>query len=186
MRNSNQKPSNAQPTVSDAIILGPGLAIHGARMRFGRNEEIFGEGEAAEHIYRVVAGAVRTSRFSSDGRRQILAFHLPGDVFGIEPGIIHSLSAEAVTEAEVSLIRRSLVETAAAQDARAARALLELMSRQLLESLKGREMGVATLSGRSCFTRHLKLLHLCNFREQREFHSHLLTKLLCQLHPQFI
>ncbi len=133
MRELNHKLAGVSlpPTVSDAIILGPGLAIHGARMRFGRNEEVFGEGEAADHIYRVVSGAVRTSRFSSDGRRQILAFHLPGDVFGIEPGGVHSLSAEAITEAEISLIRRSLVETAAAQDARAARALLELMSRQL-------------------------------------------------------
>lgn len=134
MREPNLKPSSAPPTVSDAIILGPGLAIHGARMRFGRNEEIFGEGEAADHLCRVVSGAVRTSRFSSDGRRQILAFHLPGDVFGIEPGGVHSLSAEAVTETEISLIRRSLVESAAAQDAKAARALLELMSRQLISA----------------------------------------------------
>ncbi len=117
--------------VSDAIALGPGLALQGVRMRYERNEEIFGEGEPAEHVYRVVSGAVRTMRFSSDGRRQILAFHFPGDVFGLEPGQRHGLSAEAVNESEVSLVRRSLIETAAAQDVRAARGLLELMSREL-------------------------------------------------------
>lgn len=117
--------------VSDAIALGSGLALQGVRMRYERNEEIFGEGEPAEHVYRVVSGAVRTMRFSSDGRRQILAFHFPGDVFGLEPGQRHGLSAEAVNESEVSLVRRSLIETAAAQDVRAARGLLELMSREL-------------------------------------------------------
>ena len=117
--------------VSDAIALGPGLALQGIRMRFQRNEEIFGEGEPSTHVYRVVAGAVRTVRFSSDGRRQILAFHLPGDIFGLESGTLHGLSAEAVTDAEVSVVRRSLIETAAAQDVRAAHALLALMSREL-------------------------------------------------------
>ncbi|HYD88126.1 MAG TPA: helix-turn-helix domain-containing protein [Vitreimonas sp.] len=117
--------------VSDAIPLGPGLVLQGTRMRFKRNEEIFGEGEAADYVYRVVTGAVRTIRFSSDGRRQILSFHLPGDVFGLEPGALHSLSAEAVCDAEVALIRRSLIDTAAAQDTAAANALLGLMRREL-------------------------------------------------------
>src|SRR5690606_30181169 len=106
--------------VSDGIALGPGVVLQGTRMRFQRNEEIFGEGENAEYIYRVVSGAVRTIRFSADGRRQIMAFHLPGDVFGLEPGAAHALSAEAVGDAEVSMIRRSLIDQAAAQDVSAA------------------------------------------------------------------
>jgi CRP/FNR family transcriptional regulator, nitrogen fixation regulation protein len=117
--------------ISDAIALGQGLSLQGTRMRFKRNEEIFGEGEAADYVYRVVAGAVRTMRFSSDGRRQILGFSLPGDVFGIESGADHTLSAEAVSDAEVALVRRSTIEAAAAQDVAAAHALIGLMQRQL-------------------------------------------------------
>ena len=117
--------------VSDAVALGPGLALQGVRLRFQRNEEIFGEGEPAEHVYRVVSGAVRTVRFSADGRRQIMAFHLPGDVFGIAPNKQHGCSAEAVSEAEISLVRRSLIETAAGQDINATHALLGLISREL-------------------------------------------------------
>lgn len=120
--------------VSDAIALGPGLVLQGTRMRFKRNEEIFGEGEAAEYVYRVVSGAVRTIRFSCDGRRQILAFHLPGDVFGIEPSATHSISAEAISDADVVLVRRSLVDTAAAQDTAAAGALIGYMQRELHRS----------------------------------------------------
>jgi CRP/FNR family nitrogen fixation transcriptional regulator len=116
--------------VSDAITLGPGLALQGTRMRFKRNEEIFGEGEEADYVYRVVSGAVRTIRFSSDGRRQILGFHLPGDVFGIESSAEHTLSAEALADSEIALVRRSLID-AAARDVAAAQALVDLMRRQL-------------------------------------------------------
>ncbi len=68
---------------ADVIDLGPALSLRGVRMRFERNSEIFGEGEPAEYLYRVVSGAVRTMRFTSDERRQIWGFHLPGDVCGI-------------------------------------------------------------------------------------------------------
>lgn len=117
--------------LSDIVTLGPGLAAPGTRMRFGRNAEIFGEGESAEYVYRVVSGAVRTIRFTSEGRRQILAFHLPGDLFGMEAGKTHTLSAEAVADAEIVLVRRTVVDSAAAQDANAARAVIGLLQQHL-------------------------------------------------------
>jgi CRP/FNR family nitrogen fixation transcriptional regulator len=109
----------------DCIDLGPAFSLPGARASFGRNEEIFGEGERADYLYRVVSGGVRIMRFSSDGRRQILGFHLPGEVFGIEPGARHSLTAEALEPTEVVVVRRSLLEKAAAEDPVAARCWLE-------------------------------------------------------------
>ena len=116
---------------ADVIDFGPALTLRGTRVRFERNAEIFGEDEPADYIYRVVSGAVRTMRFSSDGRRQIMAFHLPGDVFGVETGDKHTLSAEAVSAAEIVVVRRTLLERAAEEDARAARLWLELTSRHL-------------------------------------------------------
>lgn len=118
-------------SAGDCIDLGPSLSLRGTRMRFDRNAEIFGENEPAEYIYHVVSGAVRTMRFSSDGRRQILAFHLPGDTFGVETGDDHSCSAEAVNGAEVIMVRRSLLEKAAQEDTQAARGWIELTSRDL-------------------------------------------------------
>ncbi|MHC2658762.1 hypothetical protein ACVMHY_011341 [Bradyrhizobium barranii subsp. barranii] len=49
---------------------------------YRKDEEIYGEDEPAEYVYQVVTGAVRSYKLLSDGRRQIGAFHLPGDVFG--------------------------------------------------------------------------------------------------------
>ena len=56
----------------------------GIAMKFARNSEIFGEDERADYIYKVVSGAVRICKLMSDGRRQIGAFYLPGDMFGLE------------------------------------------------------------------------------------------------------
>src|SRR3954451_19020318 len=72
------------------------LAMMGASIAFARDEEVFGEGEAAEYLYQVKTGCIRTSKLLVDGRRQVGAFYLPGDVFGLEAGERHSFSAEAI------------------------------------------------------------------------------------------
>jgi CRP/FNR family transcriptional regulator, nitrogen fixation regulation protein len=98
---------------------------------FARNAEIYGEKEPADYIYKVVSGAVRTYKVLIDGRRQIAAFYLPGDTFGLETGEEHAFSAEAVIDAKVLVIRRSLVSALAARDARVARQLWTLAGREL-------------------------------------------------------
>lgn len=117
----------------DVLTIGP-VALSGARMRFERNAEIFGQGEAADYVYRVISGTVRTMRFSSEGRRQIIAFHLPGDVFGLDFASIHGFAAEAVSDAEVLLVRRSLVDKTAADNSAAMRALLAMAAAQMHEA----------------------------------------------------
>lgn len=49
----------------------------------------------------------------ADGRRQIGAFYLPGDVFGLESGSVHRLTAEAVVDTKVRLVKRQSLERAA-------------------------------------------------------------------------
>ena len=82
-------------------------------MRFERNEEIFGEGEKSEFAYKVISGTARTFRILNDGRRQIVGFHLAGEIFGLERGDSHRFSAEAVCECVVMLVRRVTLEKAA-------------------------------------------------------------------------
>lgn len=74
---------------------------------YNKDEEVFGEDEPCEYVYEVVSGAVRTYKLLSDGRRQIGAFHLPGDVFGLESGPTHRLTAEAIVDTTVRLVKRS-------------------------------------------------------------------------------
>jgi CRP/FNR family nitrogen fixation transcriptional regulator len=84
----------------------PATADPGVRMNYGRDEEIFGEGEASRYVYRVISGAVRTYRVLSDGRRQIVEFHTPGDIFGLDGESRHALGAEAVGETVLQVMRR--------------------------------------------------------------------------------
>jgi CRP-like cAMP-binding protein len=121
----NPKLSAGPATQGDAI------AMMGAPMNFKRNAEIYGENEPAEYLYQVVAGAVRTCKVLADGRRQIGAFHVPGDVFGLETGDMHHFSAEAVTESKVLVVKRSAIVALAERDADVARLLWTITSREL-------------------------------------------------------
>jgi CRP/FNR family transcriptional regulator, nitrogen fixation regulation protein len=107
------------------------LDLMGSQMSFGPNDEIFGEGEPAEYVYKVVSGAMRTCKVLRDGRRQIGAFYLPGDVFGLEIGKEHQFSAEAIGKAVVVVVRRSAVVSLAERDCAAARALWDCTAREL-------------------------------------------------------
>jgi CRP/FNR family nitrogen fixation transcriptional regulator len=103
----------------------------GATHVLARDEEIFAEGDRAAFFYKVVSGTVRTSKLLSDGRRQIDAFHLPGDMFGIESGEEHRFTAEAVCNATVIAYRRCSLDTLASTDGVFARQVVAAMMRSL-------------------------------------------------------
>src|SRR6266511_3589283 len=108
----------SQPATQPRRAPPPGGAIElmGACMSFARNSEIYGENEPADYLYKIVSGTVRTYKVLLDGRRQIGAFHLPGDLFGFETGNEHTLSAEAITDCKITVIKRSAVMALAARD----------------------------------------------------------------------
>jgi len=74
--------------------------------RYRRETEIYGEAEPADFVYQIKSGAVRTFKLLPDGRRQIGAFHLPGDIFGIENGEVYRSAAEAILDTRVRIARR--------------------------------------------------------------------------------
>ena len=74
---------------------------------FRKDESIFLQGEAAGATYGVVSGAVRTCRYLADGRRQVLGFHLPGDLFGLQFGATHRCSAESIGLSRLRVLPRA-------------------------------------------------------------------------------
>ena len=86
-------------------------------MNFGRNAEIYAEDETAGYVYKLVSGVVRISKLLPDGRRQISAFHLPGDMFGFEVGDLHHASAEAVGSVKVIAFKWHSLSSATASNA---------------------------------------------------------------------
>ena len=69
-----------------------------SEFNYKKGTEIYGEKEPAEYVYQVKIGAVRSYKLLSDGRRQIGAFHLSGDIL------------DSKTEASIAL-RRKLLST---------------------------------------------------------------------------
>ncbi len=119
---ANWNPSPAPDSQYVGLFAGhPGLVV--TEFSYGRNESLYGEGEPAEYVYQVVRGAVRSYRLLSDGRRLIGAFHLPGDIFGLEPDATHRLTAEAIVGTSVRMIRRKALEALAKADVQVACAL---------------------------------------------------------------
>jgi CRP/FNR family nitrogen fixation transcriptional regulator len=52
-----------------------------APIGFDRNACVYRQGDPVGRLYKIVVGAVRACRVLADGRRQIGAFYLPGDIF---------------------------------------------------------------------------------------------------------
>lgn len=103
----------------------------GTSRTIAKDEEIFAEGERAAYFYKVVSGAVRTFKLLSDGRRQIDAFHLAGDIFGMESGDEHRFSAEALGDATIVAYRRCSLEALASSDQAFANQVIASMMRSL-------------------------------------------------------
>jgi CRP/FNR family transcriptional regulator, nitrogen fixation regulation protein len=117
--------------VGEAETLDQTMLLMGAAMSYPRNTEIFGEDEPADYVYKVMSGSVRTYKILSDGRRQIGAFYLPGDIFGIQFGDENPLSAEAMTDSRVLVVKRSAFNALAGRDMSIAQEVFALTSREL-------------------------------------------------------
>jgi len=77
-----------------------GIATH---VTFRHGEDIITEGAEGNFAYTVASGIVRKSRCAESGRRQVMAFELPGDLFGIPAQGRYLNSARAI--GDVSLFQ---------------------------------------------------------------------------------
>jgi CRP/FNR family transcriptional regulator, nitrogen fixation regulation protein len=134
-RGSPQPPANRAarplPTVVSSALSGGAIEVMGAPMPYGRNAEIYGENEPADYLYKVLSGTVRTYKILNDGRRQIGAFYMPGDMFGLEVGDDHTFSAEAICDCKVLVIKRSALVALAARNNEVARQLWTMTAGEL-------------------------------------------------------
>ncbi len=90
------------------------INLPGNLLHVEQDEEIYGAGDHAASVFSIISGWVRTCNFLHDGRRQIDAFYGPGEIFGLEAGSKHTLSAEAVCNAKIVSYRRKSIEASGA------------------------------------------------------------------------
>lgn len=82
-----------------------------ADARLPAGEEVFVEGQDAEYLYGLRQGAVMLTHRLADGRRQVLSFLFPGDVFGFTAGSRHMCSAIALQRSSFCRIPLSALNT---------------------------------------------------------------------------
>ncbi len=125
------EPREAMVPSSDAT---PDCALCGAfasataapRSPFAPGALLFRQGEAVRLVYRVLSGAVVSYRLLSDGRRQVTGFHLPGDFLGLEAGVEHATTAEALSRVDALAMERTELAGRAVTDVGLARALWQV------------------------------------------------------------
>lgn len=92
-----------------------GLQPAGSQIYFTQGRAIYFEGDKARFFFKVVSGVVRTCKLLTDGRRQIDAFYVSGEIFGFELSEEHAFSAEAVCDCVVVPYRRYDIASPKAQ-----------------------------------------------------------------------
>jgi CRP/FNR family transcriptional regulator, nitrogen fixation regulation protein len=127
-----KKIDSAARTTDDQFCMITGQAgLVATEFSYKKDEEIYGEDEPSDYVYQVIRGSVRSYKLLSDGRRQIGAFYLPGDVFGLESGPAHRLTAEAIVDTIVRLVKRRSLEQAAGITVEVARSLWSMTAGEL-------------------------------------------------------
>ncbi len=110
------------------------LRTAGTVVQVAEGREIFAEGDETDVFYKVISGVVRVCKFLNDGRRQIEAFHVAGQVFGFELGGEHMLSAEAVSDCMLVSYRRRNIEMLAQKDETVTRQLFQYAMQNLAQA----------------------------------------------------
>lgn len=86
-----------------------------ARRRVQPQIEIIGQGDGIEHCAAIVRGVVKLSKMLADGRQQIVGLQFAPDFLGTPFLRECSLSAEAVTNVDLCVFPRALIERLAAE-----------------------------------------------------------------------
>lgn len=98
-------------------------------------QEVVGEGDPTENYFLVVRGVFRAVKVTRDGRRQIFAFYMPGDMCGLEPEETHGLTIEAVNAAAMATLSRHACHARMNRDPQFNAAIFENVTRALTNAV---------------------------------------------------
>jgi len=119
------------PTPSAAAMVGAGLDRLGTLTMIERGRMLLQEQDPAEHVFKVLSGALRAVRLLPDGRRHITEFFLTGDYVGLAENGAHSQTIEAVADTKLVKYSRRRFEAFRDSDARAGRHFFGLVCGEL-------------------------------------------------------
>ena len=80
----------------------------GTIVSYAPGQEVVGEGDPTDNFFLVMDGLFRAEKLTADGRRQVFAFHMVGDLCGLEPDGTHKVTIEAQDHSAMAIVPRSL------------------------------------------------------------------------------
>ena len=111
-------PAIARPISLDSL---------GSWHSYETGETVYGQEDRSDYWYQLVDGAARQCTLTSDGRRQIVDFLMPGDLFGFHAGSRHDWSVECITsDTTVVRFQRQQMESLMESDPHFARRVREI------------------------------------------------------------
>jgi len=106
--------ASAQPILTDAQR--EQLAALATRVDVRPRVIVYREGTPAEHLFVIGAGMVKTFRDLPSGKRRIVAFWYPGDVFGLAERGKYAYTVQAITATTLYRIPRAPLKDALLRD----------------------------------------------------------------------
>ncbi len=99
-----------------------------------RGEHLFRVGDPFQAIYAVRAGSLKTYAMTEDGHEQVIGFHLPGELVGLDAvhGECHPCAAKALETTSVCEIPFDRLEDLADHLPTLQRQLLRVLSKEIL------------------------------------------------------
>ncbi len=133
------------------------LTADASRLRVPAGSMLHREGTTSPHLEIVVTGLVRVYITAPDGRTMTVRYCRPAALIGVvslfaSPFLLPA-TIQAVTDADLLVLRASLVRRAAERDVRVARALLDELSERVLSFIA--EIPSAFTTVRRRVARHL-------------------------------
>jgi CRP/FNR family transcriptional regulator len=105
-----------------------------ARRKVKAGQTLYREGDRFQFIYAVRSGTFKSGLTTRDGREQVTAFHMPGELMGLD-GLAdgkHASAATALEDAEICAIPYAHLSELAAGNGNMQHILSRLMSREIV------------------------------------------------------
>jgi len=152
----------------DAMKQVDGLITH--RTRLKKHQALYRAGEPFHALYAVRVGSVKATLLAEDGREQVVGFHMPGDIVGLD-GVgtdRHEAVAIALENSEVCVLPFGNLQSLALRVPALQQNLHQIMSREIL-----RDQGMMLLIGSMSSEERLAvfLLNLAERHRRRGFSS---------------
>jgi CRP/FNR family transcriptional regulator, anaerobic regulatory protein len=121
--------------VCDAVRRNCAVPISSRRSApLNRGDHLFRQGEVFSGLYVVRAGSMKTCTMAPDGVEQVVRFHMPGEVLGLDGlcGAVYHASAAALEMSSVCRISSEDIDHLLSQSPGSARDLLGLAGREMV------------------------------------------------------